>query len=188
MKQRTLLFKSDNKAGTLISINVLKFVKVIINYCTSLHEITTTNFTNDPHPVLLNVTDNTSALSWTRGACRKSKIGCLLARFICPLLINSTLGINSQWSCTVANEIADDISCLKKFLQQTLKFSHLLFDYISLKQRYPELRKCSFFQIQPELILLILEVVLTKKCPCQDEIKRLQQKPLGKLITSCGQD
>ena len=68
------------------------------------------------------------------------------------------------------------------------KSSHLLFDYISLRQRYPELKHCSFFQIQPELILLIWEIVLTEKWPCHDKIKRLQQKPLGKLITSCGQE
>jgi hypothetical protein len=33
VKQRTLLHKQDNKDGLLISINVLKFVTVIINYC-----------------------------------------------------------------------------------------------------------------------------------------------------------
>ena len=113
VKQRTLLFKSDNKDRTLITINVLEFVTVIINYCASLHVITSTNFTDDPHPVLLNVTDNTLALSWTTGACRKSKIGRRLARLFCYLLINSPLDINSQWISTVANEIADDISCLK---------------------------------------------------------------------------
>ena len=96
VKQPTLLFKSDNKDRMLISINVLKFVMVIINYCVSLHVITSTNFTDDPHPVLLGVTDNTLALSWTTGACRKSKIGRRLARFFCSLLINSPLGINSQ--------------------------------------------------------------------------------------------
>ena len=52
-----------NKDGTLISINVLEFVTVIINYVASLHVIISTSFTDDPHPVLLNVTDNTSALS-----------------------------------------------------------------------------------------------------------------------------
>ena len=188
VKHRTLLFKSDNKDGKLISINVLKFVTVTINFCTSLHVITTTKITNDPHPVLLNVTDNMSTLIWTTGACRKSKIGCRLDRFFCSLLINSPLGINSQWISTVANEIADDVSGLKKLLKQTSKSSHLSFNYISLKQRYPELKNFSFFQIQPELISLIWEIVLTKKWPCHDQIKRLQKKPLGKLITSCGQE
>jgi len=150
--------------------------------------ITSTNFTDDPHPVLLNVTDNTSALSWTTGTCRKYKIGCRLARFFCSVLINPPLGVNSQWISTVANEIADDISCLKKLLQQQSNSSHVSFDYISLKQRYPELKHCSFFQIQPELISLIWEIVLTEKWPCHEEVKNLLQKPLGRLTTSCGQD
>ena len=112
VKHHTLLFKSNNKDGKLISINVLKFVTAIINYCASIHVITTTNITNDPHPVLINVTNNTPAQSWTIGACWKSKIGRCLARFFCSLLINSPLGINSQWISTIANEIADNISRL----------------------------------------------------------------------------
>jgi hypothetical protein len=120
----------------LISINVLEFVTVIINYLASLHVITKTTFTDDPHPVLLNVTDNMSALKWRTGACRKSKIGRRLARFFCSLLIDSPLGINSQWISTVANKIADDISRLKKLLQQQSNNSHVSFDYLSLKQRY----------------------------------------------------
>ena len=155
VKHQTFLLKSDNRDGTLISINVLEFVTVIINYIASLHVITSTNFTEDPHPVLLNVTNNTLALSWTTGACRKSKIGCQLARFFCSLLINSPLSINSQWISTVANKIVEDISCLKKILQQQSTSSHVLFDYTSLEQQYPELKHCSFFQIQPELISLI---------------------------------
>ncbi len=94
--QCTLLHKKDNSDGCLISINVLEFITVIINYCASLHVVTTTSATNDPHPDLLNVTDNASALSWTTGACRKSMIGRSLARFFCSLLIGSLLGINSK--------------------------------------------------------------------------------------------
>ena len=186
VKQRTLLFKSDNKDGRLISINVLEFVTVIINYCASLHVIQTTSFTDDPHPVLLNVTDNTSSLSWTTGACKKSRIGRLLARFHCLLLINSPLGINSQWISTKANTIADNISRLKKDSHTTN--SHPSFDYSSLPQRYPDLSHCSFFQLHPELLLLIWEIVSFKRWPCPDKIKKLKQRPLGSLTTLCGQD
>ena len=37
IKDRTLLKKRDNSDGQLISINVLEFVTVIINYCAALH-------------------------------------------------------------------------------------------------------------------------------------------------------
>ena len=75
VKQRTLLHKRDNKDGLLISINVLEVVTVIINYCVTLYCVTTIAATNDPFPVMLNVTDNASALSWTTGACKKVDSG-----------------------------------------------------------------------------------------------------------------
>jgi hypothetical protein len=96
VKQRTLLHKKDNKDSRLISINVLEFVTVIKNYCVSLHVVTTMSASNDPYPVLLNVTNNSLALSWTSGACRKSRNGRLIARFFCSLMIGSPLGINSK--------------------------------------------------------------------------------------------
>ncbi len=68
------------------------------------------NITDNLHPVLLNVSDNISALSWTNYTSRKSKLGRLLAKFFCSLLINLSLGINSQWISTNNNKIADNIS------------------------------------------------------------------------------
>jgi hypothetical protein len=58
------------------------------------------------------------------------------------------------------NKIAENISCLK---EQSDTDSSPAFDYTILKQTYPELRHCSFFQIQPELMLQIWDIVLTKK-------------------------
>jgi hypothetical protein len=178
--QRTLLFKSDNEDGLLISINVLEFVTVIINYCTVLHIFQTTNATEDPHPVLLNITDNASALSWTLHTCKRSRIGRLLACFFCSLLINSPLGINLQWISTNDNKITDDISCLKK---QSDTNSAPNFDYTTLKQIYPGLNHCSFFQIQPKLISKIWAIALTEKLPSHKEVQTLKQRPLSKLIT-----
>jgi hypothetical protein len=59
----------------LVLINVLEFVMVIINYCTALHVVRTSPVTDNPHPFILNVTDNSSALSWTLHTCKQSKIG-----------------------------------------------------------------------------------------------------------------
>ncbi len=183
VKQVTLLHKKDNKDGRLISINVLEFVTVIINYCALLHVVTTTSASNDPYPVLLNMTNNALALSWTTGACRKSRIGRLIARFFCSLMIGSPLGINSKWISTNNNKIADDILRIKK---QSALDSPPSFDYSTLTQRYPELSHCCSFQIQPELISLIWEIVLTKKWPCHNKIRKLRLKPLGRLTTSSG--
>ncbi len=131
-KLRTLLHKQGNTDGRLISINNFKFVTIIINYCAALHMVLGTNPMNNPYPVLLNVTDNASALSWTTGACRKSRIGCLLACFFCSLLINLPLGINSQCISMLHNAIADDISCAKNAASDHTH-SHPLFDYSSLQ-------------------------------------------------------
>jgi hypothetical protein len=142
VKQHTLLHKKDNKDGSLISINVLELVTVIINYCASLHVVTTMSASNDPYPVLLNMTNNALALSWTTGACRKSRISRLLAHFFCSLMIGSLLGMNSKWISTKDNKIADDISRIKK---QSAIDSPPLFDYLTLTQRYLELTHyCSF--------------------------------------------
>ncbi len=113
LKRSNYVRSYTKEISLLILINILEFVTVIINYCAALHMVLTKNHTSDPYPVLLNVTNNASALSWTMGACRKSRIGRLLARFFCSLLINSPLGINSQWISTLHNVIANDISCSK---------------------------------------------------------------------------
>ncbi len=178
--QRTLRFKSDNKDGLLVSINVLEFVTVIINYCAALHIFQTSNLTEGPHPVQLNITNNASTLSCTLHNCKRSRIGRLLAHFFCSLLINSPLGINLQWISTDNNKIANDISCLKK---QSDTNSAPNFDYTTLKQTYPELNHCSFFQIQPKLISIIWAIVSTKKWPSHEEVQTLKQRLLGKLIT-----
>ena len=185
IKDRTLLKKRDNSDGLLISINVLEFVTVIINYCAALHLVLTEAVTNDKYPVLLNVTDNTSALSWTTGACRKSRIGRLLARFFCSLLINSPLGVNSQWISTTLNTIADEISREKENMS-TNNSQHSSFDYSTLQQRFPQLSHCRFFRPSPNLISLIWEIILTEKWPCHSEIRFLRQKPLGSLTTLHG--
>ena len=108
--RRTLKHLPNNRDKKLISINVLEFVIVIINYCAALTVIMLENPTDDPFPILLNAVDNTSAHSWTTHTCKSSHLGKLLARFFCFLLIGSTLGINSTWISTIVNLIAGKIS------------------------------------------------------------------------------
>jgi hypothetical protein len=153
---------------------------VIVNYCAALHIVRTSPVIDNPHPVILNITDNSSALSWTLHTCKRIKIRQMLAHFFCSMLINLPPGINSQWISTIENKIADNIAHLE---EQSDTDSSPAFDYTILKQTYPELRHCSFFQIQPELISLILDIMLTEKWPNHKEVQILKQRLLGKLIT-----
>jgi hypothetical protein len=67
----------------LVPINNLEFVTVINNYCAALHDAWTPPVTDNPHPVILNITNNSSTLSWTLQTCKQSKIGQMLACFFC---------------------------------------------------------------------------------------------------------
>ena len=85
--QQTLLHLANNKDETFISINCLKYTTIIINYCASLITFVESKMTDDPHPLVLCVTDNISVKKWTTHTCKKSLIGQSLARFFCGLLI-----------------------------------------------------------------------------------------------------
>jgi hypothetical protein len=121
--QRTLLHLKDNKGKTFISINCLEYVRIIINYCVAITALVDSDITNDSHPVVLGVTDNVSAKTWTMVTCKKSIIGQALARVFCGLLIGSNVGINSKWISIAANKIADNISRIKNLTLQLLLLS-----------------------------------------------------------------
>ena len=179
--QRTLLYLPNDAGERLISINVLEFVTVIISYCAALTVIEGDNFVDDPYPVLLIITDNTSAQNWTNHTCKRSRIGRLLARFFCSLLIGSRLGINSKWISTEDNEVADQISRLRKESKANSPSKHFSFDYHNLKQKYTELKHCRSFQPSRELLSLIWETVLTEKLPSHEQLQTLKRSGLGEI-------
>ncbi len=117
--ERTLLHLKDNSNRMFISINCLKYVTIILNYCASLVVFESCKVNNDPHPVVLCVTDNTSALNWTLHTSKKSTIGRALARFFCGHLIGSNVGINAKWISTIKNMIADKISRFREVFKST---------------------------------------------------------------------
>ena len=130
MVKLTLRYLHDNRDSNLISINVLKFVTVIIDYCAAYIVITTECVTDDPHPVLLSMADNTSADSWTNHTCKSSILGRLLANYFCFPLMDFKLGVNSGWISTDNNFVADEISRLKKL--QSSSSEHFSFNYSTL--------------------------------------------------------
>ena len=112
--KRTLLHLKDNSDKSFISINCLEYVTIIVNYCASLVMFASQKVNNDPYPVVLCVTDNTSALNWTLHTSEKSMIRRALARFFYGLMIGSNVGVNAKCISTIENVIADKISRLKK--------------------------------------------------------------------------
>jgi hypothetical protein len=166
--ERTLLHPKDNSDKSFILINCLEFVTIILNYCASLVVFENCKVNNDPHPVVLCVTDNTSALNQTLHTSKKSIIRRSLARFFCGLLIGSKLGINAKWISTIENVIADNISKLKKLIATNSTSSSIpSYNYANLKQEHTEMKACTFFQPSPspKLVLLIWEILLTQNCP-----------------------
>jgi len=176
---RTLLHLKNNDDQSFISINVLEYVTVIINYCGALTAYMEDGFTDDPHPVVLCVTDNVSAKNWTMHTCKKSIVGRALARFFCGLLIGSEVGINAKWISTEANKIADDISRLKKSLTSTT--SSFVYDFSKLKQDHADLKLCRFYHPSQELLFMIWKIALTRKSPDLDLVLALKLSGLGKL-------
>ena len=134
----TLLHLKDNRDSNLISINVLEYLTVIIDYCAAYVIMTIMDVTDDPHPVLLSTTDNTLAHSWTNHTCKSLLIGKLLTKKISFLLMDYKLGANSKWLSTTDNYIADKVSRLKKLHASSSK--QFSFDCYLLRQKYPQLK------------------------------------------------
>ena len=175
---RTKLFLENNKSGNFISINVLEYIAVIINFAAAITIFESENVTDDPYPVLLNWCDNKSAISWTNHHCKESPAGRALGRMFCMLLINSDVGINAKYISSEDNVVADTISRISAIKSSNPDQS---FDYSKLKQTFPQLKPCREFQPSRELLSLIWRSVQTKKSPSLKEIQELKQRGLGKL-------
>ncbi len=183
--KRMLLHLKDNSDKMFILINCLEYVTIILNYCASLVVFGTQKVNDDPYPVVLCITDNTSALNWMLHTSKKLIIGRALARFFCGLLIGSNVGVNAKWISTIENLLADKISRLKEVINTNFKLLSSLptYDYAHLQQEHVELRACSFFQLSHKLLSLIWEILLTQKCPDLNLILSLRPQDLGKLST-----
>jgi hypothetical protein len=181
--EKTLLHIKSKQDNRLISINVLEYVTVILNYCGSLVALNQDGgVADDPHPTVLCVTDNTSAKNWTLHTSKTSIIGRALARFFCGLLINTRLGINAKWISTHTNIIADDISRMKNSSTSSPN-SPPTYNFATIKQNHKELHLCHFYQPSRKLLSFIWEILLTKQCPELNQIRELAPGDLGRLST-----
>jgi hypothetical protein len=187
IRLRTREYIKNKGDKRLISINVLEFYSVIVNYCAALVSLEELNWTDDPWPVILTWCDNTSAVSWVTHGCLRSAAGRALGRFFCGLLIGSRLGINSTWLSTLDNVIADDVSRLEVDPTETNTISHdHNVDFSSILQKYPQLSTCRRFVPSSELISMLDDCVLKGSCPSLEQIQKLKQNGLGRLISLDG--
>ena len=176
--QRTLLYLKNNKKGKFISINLLEYATVIINYAASLASYHARNSKINPDtiksPVLLNWADNKASIKWTNVMCTSNQAGRSLGRLFCGLLLNSPLGINCDYITTIANFIADDISRLKKS-------NNGLYDYSSLLQDFPQLQACKNIRPSKELLSMVMDCLLKGTSPPLQQIRKMKPSCLGSL-------
>ncbi len=177
--KRTLLHLKDNSDETFILINCLEYVTIITNYCESLVAFASQKVTDNPHLVVLCITDNTSALIWTLHTSKKSIIRRALARFFCGLLIGLNIRVNAKWISKLENVITDKISRLKS--SNPASYPSPTYNYFKLQQEHRELKAWTFFHQSPKLLLLIWEILLTRKCPDLSVVLKLKLSNLGKL-------
>ena len=108
--KKTKFFIQENSNGDLISINILEFITIIINYAAALTALLADGHDSDPFPVLLNFDDDISSVRWTYHHCKGSLKARALGSLFCGLVASSFLGINAKWMSMNANFIADAIS------------------------------------------------------------------------------
>jgi len=156
IRRRTLRFRRNNRTGELISINVLEYASVIINFAAMTLYFQQLGDPSNPYPLALIFADNVSAEIWAMKGCKHSFLGRALGRLLCALLINNPLGLCTARIGTHENEIADKISRLKSETD-SLSF------FCDLVQSHPQLRGCRRFHPSKELLSGITEALLTGK-------------------------
>ena len=166
----------NNKSGKLISINVLEMVCIILNFAAAICVCAFDKIDLSTHPVLLNFCDNTSACSWVNNFCKRSMIGRRLGRLFVGLLMSTKLAVQAEWISTTENEIADEISRLKRNLDG-------VFDYSNLKASYPSLSACRQFQPSATLLGMIWDILLSNGSPDPLTVRKLEPCALGKITS-----
>ena len=156
VRNHTLVYIRNNKNGMLISINVLEYAAILINYAASYHFFQQNPDSSDPYPMVLFMADNTSSESWAEKGCNSSHIGRALSRLQCAMMMNNDVGLITDHITTTKNVIADRISRIKRETHSVRAFK-------TIKQDYPALAGCKRFQPSAALISHLMDAILQKK-------------------------
>ena len=182
IQSKTLKFfiitKKDPSTGDLISINLLEFAVVIINYAAATHALSLLPPSNrNPFPVLLNRADNMTANKWSLKAATTNLAGRSLSRLFCGLRLNNPLGLNCDFLPGHLNTIADRISRVSSMPGSPP-------DFTFLSQEFPELASCQRFHPSPELLSCLLQALHSKLGPGIHQPTTLGQMSPERSFTS----
>ena len=156
VRKQTLTYIRSNANGQLVSINVLEYAAIIINYAAAYHYYSTNPDPSDPYPSVLLYADNSACESWMEKACNSSLIGRALSRLQCAMMINNPVGVHTAHITTTDNVIADRLSRIEHDSNSSHEFATIL-------QDYPALAGCKRFRPSAELISHIMDAILQKK-------------------------
>ena len=147
--------KKDPVTGDLISINLLEYAVIVVNYFISSFILKTNHsaLTKDPFPMLLNWADNQTAIAWTRKAASSNASGKALSRLLCAARINNPLGLTSDFIPGLSNETADAISRIQHSPGSPPNFSHF-------KSQLPKLHSCRRFLLSSDFLSTLLRALL----------------------------
>ena len=76
----TLVYVKSNNDGKLVSINVLEYAALLINYAGAYHYYQENPDVTDPYPQVQFFVDSTSSEAWDEKGCTGSLIGRALSR------------------------------------------------------------------------------------------------------------
>ena len=144
--------------GEIISINLLEYIVIIINYAISTTIFQRKNLgATYPHQTLLNWSDNRSAIAWTKQAAISTAGGKAISRIFCSISVNNNLQCVSDYINTKHNVIADDISRIKNNLSES-SLKKLFQDHVALTS-------CARFHLNPAFISCLTHAVLLGQSP-----------------------
>ena len=141
----------------LVSINLLEFIVEIINYIaiTQLYK-EEPKLCSHSNPLLMNWTDNTTALSWLRKAATRTDKGRSLQHLLCSLMINNAVGIKADHIAGSQNVLADAIS-------RVYTSSYSKHSFKNLFQEFPQMKSWKRFHPSQELLSLLYSILLEEQ-------------------------
>jgi hypothetical protein len=178
IRNRTIKVIKNDKNGKMIVINCMEYATIIVNYAAAYHYWVTQNNimkTGIQYPTTQIMADNKTAESWTTKGCKRSMTGRALGRLQCALMINSPVGIYTDYINTKDNIIADEISRFEKLQLMLSKMSNLY-------QRFPSLGACRRFIPSPDLFSYIKDCLLQKQLTDPLIVRKLVQENPGRIV------